>query len=464
MDLPSPFSIEYNTIHPIPRDKRHGTWSYLFTIWFGCNMNILTVTTGALATTEFGLTFTAALMAIVLGVMVGNVFMALHAAQGPRLGVPQMIQTRGQFGSMGSLLVVAAVVLMYIGFVASNLVVGGESVHLVMPRVSISTGVAVLGGMSLIATIYGYDLIHEFSKYVSIIAALALAAVFVSLVYFVGLPRDFTTTGVFTWPQFTREFSVAALWALTFAPCVSDYTRYMPWETGVSPAFWATYWGNSLGSMLPMILGAMLGIVVGNGNIVEGVIHGSGILALPVIVVLSVGLVCGTAINAYCGVLATLTFVQVFVEGWLPGRNARVMVSVLLFAACVSIGIIGQVNFLKNYMNFLYLLLYVLVPWTAINLIDYYLIRRGSYDAASFVRSDGGIYGRVQWPAVASYVFGFLIEIPFMAQSAYTGPVAKMLGGADVSWIVSLVVISPVYYLLSKIGSKAPISAVAVAP
>ena len=39
-----------------------------------------------------------------------------------------MIQTRGQFGSLGSLLVVAIVMVMYLGFMSSNLVLGGAAI------------------------------------------------------------------------------------------------------------------------------------------------------------------------------------------------------------------------------------------------------------------------------------------------------------------------------------------------
>jgi NCS1 family nucleobase:cation symporter-1 len=104
-------------------------------------------------------------------------------------------------------------------------------------------------------------------------------------------------------------------------------------------------------------------------------------------------------------------------------------------------------------MDFLYILLYVLVPWTAINLIDYYLVQHGQYDVASLMRADGGVYGRFQWRAMLCYVAGFVIEIPFMSQSLYTGPVARWLGGADISWVVCLLVISPVYYLACGSGA-----------
>jgi NCS1 family nucleobase:cation symporter-1 len=110
-------------------------------------------------------------------------------------------------------------------------------------------------------------------------------------------------------------------------------------------------------------------------------------------------------------------------------------------------------------MDFLYILLYLLVPWTAINLIDYYLVRHGDYDIASLSRADGGVYGRVQWRALLCYGVGFLIEIPFMSQSLYVGPMARVLGGADISWVVCLLVISPVYYLLCLRVSGARLAA-----
>jgi len=236
----------------------------------------------------------------------------------------------------------------------------------------------------------------------------------------------------------------------------------MPENTGVVPSFWATYLGAGLGSIFPEILGAMIGVIVGNGDVVAGFTHAAGFLALPIVVVFTLSLASATAVNIYCGVLSILTFIQTFVTDWMPGKTARIVVSVALFAVGLAVGIIGQANFLANYMNFLYILLYVLVPWTAINLVDYYLVRHGSYDVASFVKSDGGVYGRFQWPAIACYVFGFVLEIPFMSQTLYTGPVAKMMGGADISWIVCLAVVSPVYFYVSKALMKsAPVVAAA---
>ncbi len=81
-----------------------------------------------------------------------------------------------------------------------------------------------------------------------------------------------------------------------------------------------------------------------------------------------------------------------------------------------------------NYEDFILLLLYVLVPWTAINLVDYYLLRHGEYDVASFFRQDGGIYGRVNAAAVTCYAVGILVQLPFIASPLYVGPVARAIG------------------------------------
>ena len=42
-----------------------------------------------------------------LGIAVGTVFMAFHASQGPWLGLPQMVQSRAQFGYRGVIVPVA---------------------------------------------------------------------------------------------------------------------------------------------------------------------------------------------------------------------------------------------------------------------------------------------------------------------------------------------------------------------
>jgi NCS1 family nucleobase:cation symporter-1 len=442
--------LELATIQPIPLDQRHGTYADLFTVWFGSNLMLLTIVTGGLAVTVFALPFVWAVIALAVGNLVGAVFMALHAAQGPTLGVPQMVQTRGQFGSLGSLLVIGIVIVMYVGFLSSNLVLGGEALASMTSRESDVPGIALIGVLSVIAAIYGYDLIHAYTRVMTYVSGsvLALAALWIVAVH--GLPADFLSRNTLNVQGVLGTISAAALWQIAYAPYVSDYSRYMPVETGVRPAFWASYWGCTLGSFLPMVLGAAVGLVAPKPNLMAGLAVMTHGIAPLVLVVFTVGVAAANAMNLYCGALSTLTFGQTLFPRWSPGPRARTAIALILFLVSLIGALLSKESFLANYEAFILLLLYVLVPWTAINLVDYYLLRRGQYDVASFFRRDGGIYGRVNGAAVTCYAVGILVQLPFIASSLYTGTIARAIGGIDLSWIVGLAVTSPAYYWLAK--------------
>ena len=65
--------IEQRTIDHIPVPERHGRAWNLFTIWFGSNIMLLTVATGAVATAVYGLPVWAAIVSLMPGNIVGGV-------------------------------------------------------------------------------------------------------------------------------------------------------------------------------------------------------------------------------------------------------------------------------------------------------------------------------------------------------------------------------------------------------
>jgi nucleobase:cation symporter-1, NCS1 family len=442
--------LEINTIQPIAVEQRHGTAADLFTVWFGSNLMLLTIVTGGLAVTIFALPFGWAVAALVIGNLVGAVFMALHAAQGPTLGVPQMIQTRGQFGSVGSLLVVGIVIVMYVGFLASNLVLGGEALAIAVPGVHDVPGIVLVGVLGVVAAIWGHDLIHAYARVMSWVAGLVLLITFAWIIWVHGLPPDFLSRNSVNAAGLLGTISAGALWQIAYAPYVSDYSRYMPRDTGARPAFWASYWGCTLGSVLPMVLGAMIGLASDQKSLVAGLASLTRGITPLVLVVFAVGIAAANAMNLYCGALSTLTFGQTLFARWRPGARARTITVVVLFGLSLAGALLGKDSFLDAYTDFLLLLLYVLVPWTAINLVDYYLLRHGQYDVPSFFRRDGGIYGRVNAVAVQCYLIGILVQLPLVATPLYTGPLARAMGGIDLSWIVGLAVTGPGYYWLAR--------------
>jgi NCS1 nucleoside transporter family len=446
---PAPESVERRTIEHIPVDERHGRARDLFTVWFGSNIMLLTIITGALATTVFGLPLWAGALSVVLGNVVGAVVMALHAAQGPQMGVPQMLQTRAQFGSYGSLLVVVLVVFMYLGFFASNAVLGGQALAKVTGLPS-NWAIVVIGLISVIATMVGYRLIHRVTAILSVVAGGALVVAFVWMIGVNGVPDGTWHTDGFTWAGFMATLSVAALWQIAYAPYVSDYTRYMPRDTGQRAAFWGTYSGCVLGSVLPMLLGVLVGAALPDADTMDGLSTLTHGVSTGVFAIFAVGITATNAMNLYCGTLSTITVGQNVFPKWNPRAGSRAAVSVVLFVIALIPALVSADDFLANYANFLALLLCVLIPWTAVNLVDYYLLRHGHYDIEALFERDGGRYGRFNWVAIGCYFAGILVQIPFLSTTLFTGFIASAIGGVDISWIVGLAVICPLYYVLMK--------------
>ena len=155
-------------------------------------------------------------------------------------------------------------------------------------------------------------------------------------------------------------------------------------------------------------------------------------------------------VNAYSGSVCMLTIGETFKRGWIPSLRARVVATVLLNFAGLLIALLGQGDFITNYLNFVTLLLYALIPWSAINLVDYYLIRKGHYDVEAFFRADGGRYGLWNTKALAVYVVGLLVQVPFMVTALYTGPFGDDLSGIDFAWVIGMVVSAVLYYVLAK--------------
>jgi NCS1 family nucleobase:cation symporter-1 len=84
-----------------------------------------------------------------------------------------------------------------------------------------------------------------------------------------------------------------------------------------------------------------------------------------------------------------------------------------------------------------------------VNLIDYYVVRRGHY-AVEEIFKPHGIYGRWGWRGIAAYLIGFACMVPFFSTPAFTGPIAKAMDGADLSLFVGLPVAGGLYLLFAR--------------
>ena len=454
--------VERRTIDVIPADERHGTPLNQFTLWLGANLQITAIVDGALAVV-FGADALWAIIGLLVGNLLGGVVMALHSAQGPRLGLPQMISSRAQFGVYGAIVPLVLVIVMYLGFTATGTVLAGQAINELLRIDTAAVGIVLFVAIVAVIAIVGYRWIHAVGRFASALGVLGLAYLAVQLVrqHDVGAAFEGNQFDVVT---FLLTVALAAGWQLTYGPYVADYSRYLPATTSPRSVFWWTYAGSVLGSQLSMTFGAIVAAVAGDAfltnqvgwlvDLASGALVASLIFALIVIGKLTV-----TCLNAYGSFMCAATIATALTGRRTMGANARAVFVLAMLAASMGIALWASADFLDNFKNFVLLLLMVFTPWSAINLTDYYLVSRERVDLPALYDPDGR-YGRWNVVALTTYAVGVLVQVPFLAQALYTGPVTEALGGADVSWIVGLLVPSLMYYVWASRDPRAPAESV----
>jgi purine-cytosine permease-like protein len=162
-----------------------------------------------------------------------------------------------------------------------------------------------------------------------------------------------------------------------------------------------------------------------------------------------VALTASMGLNAYSGMLTVLTALN-SLFGTPARARLRVLTIVVLAVAWMGVTFAISANAIALLFAVLTIMLYLLAPWTSINLIDYFFLRRGRY-AITQLFTPYGIYGAWSVRGLSAYAMGFLAALPFFVlPDLYVGPAARALGGIDVGWLVGLVVSAVVYLWLSR--------------
>src|SRR6476646_7719023 len=157
--------VEVRSIDYGPLAERHGkVWSQ-GPLWFMSNAQIATLAVGTFSVVGGG-NLIWSLIAIVAGALIGTFFMAFHCAQGPQLGLPQMIQSRPQFGYVGALLVWLFAYLQYAGFNVFNTILAGQAGHTTI-HFDEKAGIVVATVAAVVIALIGYDFIHRVEQWLT---------------------------------------------------------------------------------------------------------------------------------------------------------------------------------------------------------------------------------------------------------------------------------------------------------
>jgi NCS1 family nucleobase:cation symporter-1 len=450
---PRTSNLEVRSIEYVPLRERHGKVWHLGPLWFMSNAQIATLAVGLISISEGGSLFWS-VVAIVVGTLVGTLFMAFHSAQGPQLGLPQMIQSRAQFGYLGALLVWLFAYVQYAGFNVFNSVLAGNAMSRTAHG-STKTWVVIVTVVAFVVALVGYDLIHRAEQVLTYLM-LIIFGVFTIALFLVHYPQGTFDVGQFKATPFLGQFGVVAGYQISWAIYVSDYSRYMAPDVPVRKTFYWTYWGSAIGGAWLMIVGSVLAAWAGTkfdgtgiaeiDQVGDHIFTGFGAIVL---ILAALGLVSVMALNMYGGSLTLISAIDSFKQ---IRPTLAVRVITIGFTALLSVvgALASTEHFLKYFNDFLLLVLYLFIPWTAVNLVDYYVVRRGHY-AIREIFNPNGIYGRWGVRGIVAYFAGFLAMTPFFSVgTAYVGWIAHKLDGADISFFIGLPISGVLYYVLSR--------------
>ena len=445
--------IESRSIDYVPLAERHGKVWHLWPVWFSGSAHLATLAVGILGITLGGnLLWT--MIAVVAGCLLGTFFMAFHSTQGPQLGLPQMIQSRPQFGYTGALLVWAVAMIAYIGYNAFNQVLAAQALHQMTGAISATSpgAIIVFAVLAVSLALIGYDKIHLAQRGFAYLMIAILTVFSAGALLVLRFPAAQWRLAGFHAVPFLAQLFAAASYQLSWSIYVSDYSRYLPRDVGVRASFWWTYLGAFVGGAWMMLVGTVAAATAPQLDVAAAMEHAADLVlpGLGKVLLLGglLGLITISALNFYGASLTLLSVADTLRPlRCTAGKRVASLAAALVVSTVIALNSSG--NFVAGFNDLLAVLLYLFTPWTAINLVDFYIVRRGHYSIREIFNARG-MYGRWNWRGLTAYLVGFVAMIPFFSTEHYRGPVARALGGADIAMLVGLPVAALVYLLACR--------------
>lgn len=439
--------VESHGIDPVPDQDRHGHPRELFMVWAASNTAFLYIVTGA------------ALVGLGLGpwraigiVVAGNLFWVLNgllAVSGPAAGTPSSIIMRAMFGVRFNRL---SLLVIYWGisvcFEAINLSIGASGAFALLQSHGVELSIAmklvvvlVIAVATFTVSVYGHATIVALSGPLALVLLLCFGALFAYLVPHVHLglsaPGAHGGTVAATLVGFTLIASGPLSWGTA-----ADYARYL--HRDASPLATATW--TALGGFVPCVLLGVIGVAAATAvDMSDALAAFAGILPASFYAVLTIMIVLGSMTNnvltAYSAGLALLAL----------GVRAK-RTTTVVFDAVIGVALTVYALFVSTFIETMQDILTLSVALLGPNLALYgadIVLRRNRYDGAALAddtrASRYWFAGGVNPAGAAAQTLGSAAAFACVQTPVYVGPVARALGGADVSCLVGPVVAVVIY-------------------
>lgn len=341
-------------------------------IWFGAGVSLAEILTG----TYFApLGFGKAMAAILLGHLIGGLMMFAAGMIGAKERKSAMETVKMSFGSKGSLLFAFLNVLQLIGWTAIMIYDGALAAD-GMLHTGLWVWALVIGALIALWIIVGLTNLGKINT-IAMAALFILSLILFKVIFFgTQAATPMVDDGSLT---FGAAVELAVAMPLSWLPLISDYTREAEKPFAATLASVVTY---SLVSIFMYMIGMGAAIYTGEYDIAQIMLKtGLGIVGLLIIVFSTVTT---TFLDAYSAGVSSVSISSKIKEKW----------------AAVVVTIIGTVAAMlypmDNITNFLYLIGSVFAPMIAVQIADYFILKKADAAEKEF-----------QWTNLLIWLIGF---------------------------------------------------------
>lgn len=343
-------------------------------IWFGAGVSLAEILTG----TYFApLGFGKAMAAILLGHLIGGLMMFAAGMIGAKERKSAMETVKMSFGSKGSLLFAFLNVLQLIGWTAIMIYDGALAAD-GMLHTGLWVWALVIGALIALWIIVGLTNLGKINT-IAMTALFILSLILFKVIFFgTQAAAPMVDDGSLT---FGAAVELAVAMPLSWLPLISDYTREAEKPFAATLASVVTY---SLVSIFMYMIGMGAAIYTGKYDIAQIMLKtGLGIVGLLIIVFSTVTT---TFLDAYSAGVSAVSISDKIKEKW-----AALVVTV--------IGTIAAIVYpMDNITDFLYLIGSVFAPMIAVQIADYFILKKADAQGRSFV-----------WKNLIIWLIGFIV-------------------------------------------------------
>jgi NCS1 family nucleobase:cation symporter-1 len=452
------FGVELRGFDHIPEAERNMTLRQVGPMWLGANLNMFSISVGCVSIT-LGLSLWQALAACVIGNL-PYVYLGLASVGAVRAGLPATTLSRAAYGVRGNgahaLLTWAASVcfevfngvfgvlawLSLLGLLGFDKDGSGEKIAAVIIQLALGGGIAVLGQATMVFL----------QKIFAVVLGVVLLAVLVWSAHEVNWARAASAhaslTNFAVLAAFMSACGVIASQPISYVYNGPDWVRYLPSETPAKAIFNHVFWWTFIPCIALTAMGAMWASLGDMSDPVAGlkpIIPGW--LYIVFILAVIAGSVANNAPTFYSSGLA-LQSLGLKLSRW----SATLLDIGVSTAAVLYILFVHDLSTVLN--DFVSLLVAWSGPYAGVWLCDG-ILRLWRFDMAEIhpgkhpaPRHNARILR--SWLA---YFAGMGAAVLTMKSPLFEGPVARALGGMDLSWVLGLTVSAAAYALLSRLAA-----------